>query len=279
MGKWFARLLIQEGFEVIITGRDQSRLAAVKNELGVRTAAGNIEAVRDADIILLSVDIDNFETVVKEIGPHVREGQIAVDVTSIKEFPVQVMQQYLRGVTVLGTHPLFGPGARDLANQNFVLTPADEAGAALSQKAKDYLEAGGARVTLMTPQEHDEMMAVVLGLAHFISIVAADTLAGIDKLAQMKAIGGSTYRVLTTLVESVISEDPELYATLQMRLPRMAELEKQFLVNVEGWAELVRNNDSRGFVAKMTDLKKKYAEKNVDFGQAYGNMYKIMEWL
>jgi prephenate dehydrogenase len=60
----------------------------------------------------------------------------------------------------------------------------------------------------MSPGEHDRMMTVVLGLAHFISIVTADTLATVDRLPQMKAIGVSTYRVLTTLVESVISEDP-----------------------------------------------------------------------
>ncbi len=131
----------------------------------------------------------------------------------------------------------------------------------------------------MTPREHDEMMAVVLGLAHFIAIVAADTLAGIGRLPQMKAIGGSTYRVLTTLVESVISEDPELYATLQMRLPRLSELEEIFQKNAAAWADLVKHQDKQGFMESMTALKKKFAENNANFGQAYGNMYKIMEWL
>ncbi|GAI64600.1 unnamed protein product, partial [marine sediment metagenome] len=30
-----------------------------------------------------------------------------------------------------------------------------------------------------------------------------------------------TYKVLLTLVESVLSEDPELYASLQMNLPNI----------------------------------------------------------
>jgi prephenate dehydrogenase len=55
MGKWFARLLSKEGFEVTITGRDEAKLAAAGKELGLCTAS-NIEAVQDADAILLSVN-------------------------------------------------------------------------------------------------------------------------------------------------------------------------------------------------------------------------------
>jgi prephenate dehydrogenase len=278
MGKWFARLLMQEGFEVVISGRDKDRLAAAHEELGVRIVS-NINAVKNAEIILLSVNIDSFENVVKEISPHVKSGQTVVDITSIKEFPIEIIHKYLKTANILGTHPLFGPGARDLANQNFALTPTNEIETALAYKVEGFLKTRGARVTAMTPREHDEMMTIVLGLSHFIAIVAADTLAGTGKIPQARAIGGSTYRVLTTLVESVISEEPELYATLQMRLPHLTELENRFRNNVEAWSDLVKNRDMSSFIDKMVALKKKFAENNADFGRAYGNMYKMMEWL
>jgi prephenate dehydrogenase len=278
MGKWFAHVLSQEGLKVIISGRNKAKLAAAAKELGV-PSAGNVEAVKKADLVLLSVSIDSFQEAVKEIAPFVRPEQLIVDITSIKEFPVEVMHRHLGPALVLGTHPVFGPGAKNLASQNLVLTPTSDKENALAQRTKEYLEARGARVSLMSPREHDEMMAVVLGLAHFISIVSADTLACFGKLPQMKAVGGSTYRVLTTLVESVISEDPELYAALQMYLPRLSEIEGKFQENAGKWAELVRNRDRQGFMANMTELKKKFAAKNSNFGQAYENMYKIMEWL
>jgi prephenate dehydrogenase len=278
MGRWFARYLLKEGYEVIISGRDEARLASAGRDLGV-TAASNVEVVNIADTVLLSVSIDSFEEVIKEIAPYVRPEQMIFDITSIKEFTVEVMHRYLKSANILGTHPLFGPGARDLANQNFILTPDDAREIDLSQRVKKYLEARGTRVSLLTPKEHDEMMSVVLGLAHFVSIVAADTLAGLGRLPQMKAIGGSTYRVLTTLVESVISEDPELYATLQVRLPHLVEIESLFQMNAARWAYFVRNKDKQAFIDSLNELKEKYAESNSDFGQAYENMYKIMEWL
>ena len=278
MGKWFARLLRDEGHAVTITGRDMHKLETTGRELDVSTA-GNIAAVRQAEVILLSVNIDSFEAVVKEIGPHVHSGHIVVDVTSIKERPVELMQQYCGVADILGVHPVFGPGAKDLNSQNVVLTPTNEKEILLAQKVQQYLEARGAKVSLASPGEHDEMMSVVLGLSHFISIVAADTIIALDKLPRMKAIGGSTYRVLTTLVESVISEDPELYATLQMHIPHVAEVESLFRKNTEKWAEFVSNRDKQGFKESMVALKQKYAENSTDFGQAYENMYKIMEWL
>jgi prephenate dehydrogenase len=278
MGKWFAGLLLKEGFEVIISGRDQDKLAAVGQELGVKICS-NSEAAANSDAVILSVSIDSFGDVVREIASYIKPGQIVVDITSIKLTPVELMHRYFKTARILGTHPLFGPGAKDLNSQNFVLTPSNPLEMELAGQVKKFLESRGARVTLMAAGEHDEMMAVVLGLAHFISIVSADTLIGLNNLSQMKAIGGSTYRVLSTLVESVISEDPELYATLQMHLPGLEKIEEKFQANTAKWAEYVKNKDKQAFKNNMTGLKNKFAEKNSDFGQAYQNMYKIMEWL
>jgi prephenate dehydrogenase len=278
MGVWFTHLLLKEGYGIIISDKNKPALSALQKGLNIE-AASNIKIVREADTLILSVPIDSFEEVVKEIGPHIRPGQIIMDITSIKEYTVDLMHIHLKGATVLGTHPLFGPGARDLANQNFVLTPTSEAEDILAHRVRLYLQKHGARVTLITPQKHDEMMAVVLGLAHYISIVAADTLIEIGKLPQLKAIGGSTYRVLTTLVESVVSEDPELYAALQMHLPYVTEYEDLFRMQAAKWAGMVKNRDKQGFIQNMTALKSRFASDNANFGQAYENMYKIMEWL
>jgi len=278
MGRWLAQFLKQENYNIVLADINQERLKAVADELGLRGST-NIGAVKEASIVILSVNIDSVEEVVREISPFIQPEHIVLDITSIKKKPVDLMHKHLNTNQVLGTHPVFGPGARDLANQNFVLTPTNQNEATLARKVQSFLEKRGARVSLMSPEQHDEMMAVVLGPAHFISIVAADTMATINKLPQMKAIGGSTYRVLTTLVESVISEDPELYATLQMHLPALVEIESLFQTNTAKWAALVKNQDKPGFKTNMIDLKRKFAENNSNFGQAYENMYKIMEWL
>jgi len=278
MGRWFARFLLADGKEVVISGRNQSKLLEAKQQLGVDTAS-NVEAVKSADVVLLSVTIESFEDVVKEIAPHIKAGQMVIDDTSIKALPVDAMHKYLKTELVLGAHPLFGPGARDVKNQNIVLTPTSDEERALSQKVKGYLETRGAKVSLMTPQEHDEKMSVILGLSHFIAIVAADTLISSDEQKQAGETGGITYKVLLTLVESVISENPELYASLQMNLPNITEVEELFREKVEEWSELVKNKDRQEFMRRINILKNRFEKGNPDFGKAYENMYKLASGL
>ncbi|MFC2011220.1 prephenate dehydrogenase [Chloroflexota bacterium] len=276
MGRWFASFLLQDGKEVIITGRKEEKLLEAKEQLGVEVTSNNIEAVKSANIVLISVPIDNFEEVVKQLQPHLNPKQIVIDITSIKEFPIEIMHKYIKTGLVLGAHPVFGPGAKDLLNQNFVLTPTNEPETTLAQKVKQYLEVRGAGVTLMTPHEHDEMMAVILGLSHFISIVSADTLLSFDNFKQMEAIGGTTYKVLVMLIESVISEDPELYASLQMHLSGLAEIEALFEKNSKTWADIVKNKDAQEFVRRMSTLKDRLEKSDPDSRRAYENMYKLL---
>lgn len=278
MGRWFADFLLRDGKEVIITGRNQSKLLEVKRQLGVEVAT-NVEAAKSADAILISVPIDNFEEVVEQIHPYIHPEQVIVDITSIKVFPIEIMHKHLKTGLVLGAHPVFGPGARDMTNHNFILTPTNEREGTLAQKVRQYLETRGAKVTLMAPQEHDEMMTVILGLSHFIAIISADTLLSVDKLKQMTAIGGTTYKVLLALVEGVISEEPEFYASLQMNLPNITEIERLFQRNAKTWTDLVKNKDKQKFVERMSDLRDKLEKVNPDFGKAYENMYKLIEGL
>ncbi|MFH1169594.1 MAG: prephenate dehydrogenase [Chloroflexota bacterium] len=278
MGRWFADLLLKDGKEVVISGRNEPKLLEAGRQLGVEVGS-NVEAIKRADAVLLSVPLESLEQVAAEIAPYITPGQVIVDITSTKARPVAIMHKYLGAARVLGAHCLFGPGAKGLAHQNFVLTPTDDAERALAQEVRAYLEARGARVTLMSPEEHDGMMTIILGLAHYIAIVSADTLLSGDKLKQMQAIGGITYKVLMTLVESVISEDPELYASLQMSLPGVAQAEEAFQQRAREWTELVKTGDRPEFVRRMKALKAKLEAQDSDLGRAYDNMYRIVEGL
>jgi len=279
MGRWFARYLLSESMQVVISGRNQEKLHAAARELGIPAASSNIEAVKQADVVVISVPIDMFETVVKEIAPYITDRHTVIDICSLKSMPVEVMHNYIKRGVVLGMHPVFGPGAKSLANQNFVLTPTNPAERKLAGKVRTYLDGKGAHVSLISPQEHDEIMSVVLGLAHFIAIVSADTLLSFDKFADMKKIGGTTFKVLYTLVESVISEDPRLYATLQMHFPDIARVEGLFLQNAALWADMVKTKDAQGFAKRMSALREKLEKTDPSFRKAYQNMYKITEEL
>ncbi|MEN8613738.1 prephenate dehydrogenase [Dehalogenimonas sp. THU2] len=274
MGAWFARLLKKEGHQVTVIGRDKDKLAAVATELGV-AATDRLSSISDADIVIISVPVDNFETVCRDLAPFVQPHHKIFDLTSVKVMPVAAMHRHFKGAQILGIHPVFGPGAESLKGQNVILTPTDDAEAALAARVSEWLTARGSRVRITSPEEHDRLMSISLGLAHFIAIVTADALVSLDKLTEMSGAGGITYKALLTLVESVLSEDPSLYASLQLNLPSLPETEALFSDRARDWAEMVKEGRREEFVSRMSALKSKLEAANPDFGASYQKLYHL----
>jgi len=170
MGRWFTKFFLEEADQVVISGRNKEKLAKMKSEFGVEVG-DNLNAVKSADRVLISVPIDNFETVIKEIHSHVRPNQVIMDICSVKEFPVKMMHKYIKTGVTLGTHPLFGPNVESIQNQNFVITPTSNEEERFANDFKKWLEERHVNVSVMSPKKHDELMSVVLGLPHFIGVL------------------------------------------------------------------------------------------------------------
>ena len=88
----------------------------------------------------------------------------------------------------------------------------------------------------MSPQKHDQLMSVVLGLPHFLGLVACETLLEQKDFPETKKMAGTTYRMLFTLAEVAALETPDLYANLQMKLPEMGKIEDLYIARRRsGW--------------------------------------------
>jgi len=66
--------------QVVASHPRAERREALEREYGIRTVAGNVEAVQDADVILLGIKPQMLEKVGREIGPHLRRGQLVLSV-------------------------------------------------------------------------------------------------------------------------------------------------------------------------------------------------------
>jgi pyrroline-5-carboxylate reductase len=71
--------LVEPG-RVIASHPRAERREALEREYGIRTAADNLDAVRDADVILLGIKPQMLNKVGREIGPHLRRGQLVLSV-------------------------------------------------------------------------------------------------------------------------------------------------------------------------------------------------------
>jgi len=147
------------------------RLAEMFGDLGhpvmvtdVDTPLSNVEAAKAADVVVVSVPIAKTEEVIREVGPHVRPEALLMDVTSVKTMPVEAMLASTEA-SVVGTHPMFGPGVHTLTGQRVVMVKGR--GDDWYDWVKRMLTARGLVVTETTADRHDEAMAIVQVLNHF----------------------------------------------------------------------------------------------------------------
>jgi prephenate dehydrogenase len=276
MGVWFAKFFESKGYDVILADRKKAKLEAQKDLL-VDLTTNFEEAIQHADQILLCVSINAMEEVAKAISPAIHEGQVVMDICSIKETPVKTMHQYLKGATILGTHPVFGPGSNGVKHKAYVLTPTNAKEQEFAEQFKQWLEKEEAHVFIMTPKKHDELMSVVLGLPHFIGLVACETLLEQANLPETKKVAGTTYRMLFTLAEATALETPDLYASVQTNLANLGEIEDLFMTKAQELLTLIKNKDQKAIVERIEQLKKKLSAADSDFADSYDVMYKMLE--
>jgi prephenate dehydrogenase len=200
-----------------------------------------------------------------------------MDICSIKEAPVKTMHQYIKEATVLGTHPVFGPGSNGVKHKAYILTPTNPVEEKFAAEFKKWLEQEEANVFVMSPKKHDELMSVVLGLPHFLGLVACETLLEQKNLAETKQVAGTTYRMLFTLAEATALETPDLYATVQTNLSELGEIEDLFMSKAQELLTLIKNKDQKAIVERMEKLKRKLAATDSDFAKSYETMYKMLE--
>ncbi|MGD0406697.1 MAG: prephenate dehydrogenase/arogenate dehydrogenase family protein [Candidatus Bathyarchaeia archaeon] len=277
MGVWFAKFFHSKGYDVVVADRKKEKITNLKKELQVKMTANFKEAVSDADQVLICVSINAFEEVVKTISPAIHQGQVVMDICSIKETPVKVMHKYIKGALVLGTHPVFGPGSNGVKHKAYILTPTNAKEEKFAEEFKKWLEQEEAHVFVMSPKRHDEMMSIVLGLPHFLGLVACETLLEQKDFSETKKVAGTTYRMLFTLAEATALETPDLYASLQTNLPELGKVEDLFMAKAKEWLNLIKNNDAEAIVKRMECLKAKLMEADSDFAKSYEVMYKMLE--
>lgn len=273
MGAWFARYFAQKGHVVNIFDVRRKRAEEIAHQLGVQTANDSFHALKNADFVLVSVPIDVTPGVLRELVPLVRKNMILAEIASLKKKSQTVLRQISRkGILTLSIHPLFGPGANDVVANKIALIPVSNEKRELEAARQLFPEA---KLLSTDADQHDRMMAVVLSLTHFVNMVYASTLID-DDLASLKKFAGPSFLTQLTLAQSVLSEDPSNYFSIQL-LDRSNETYlRKFLSGFNTLRILVRNEDRRGFIRFFTRCRK-WLYTDPKAADAYHRMYSMLE--
>jgi cyclohexadieny/prephenate dehydrogenase len=203
---------------VVSTRKPETLKRAEELGLGDRYTISAAEAVKNADLVIVSVPVGASGSVAEEISASLKPGAIVTDVGSTKASVIAQMEPHIpAGVHFIPGHPLAGteksgpdagfPGLFE--GRWCIFTPLPGTDETALKKLRHFWETLGSRVDEMDAEHHDKVLAIVSHLPHIIAYNIVGTADDLETVTESEVIkySASGFRDFTRLAAS----DPTMW--------------------------------------------------------------------
>ncbi|MBI4709525.1 MAG: prephenate dehydrogenase/arogenate dehydrogenase family protein [Nitrospirae bacterium] len=253
IGGSFALALKKYGFagKIAGTGRKKENLARAK-EMGLidEYSTSASESVSDADLIVLSTPVGQFEDIFKTIRKNIKAGAIVTDVGSVKTEAIKILEPLMPpGVNFVGSHPIAGKersgidsASPDLfKNARCIVTPTPDTDKNSLKKILALWTELGSKTSLMSPEQHDWIFAATSHLPHIIAYALINTI--LDLNQNTLPHSGPSLRDMTRIALS----SPELWRDICLcNKENILKSLNQFLSSITHLKGLIEKSDADG---------------------------------
>ena len=249
MGEWMSRYLDMVGYKVDVADRVEADtpFKRVDDWQGI---------VHEYDLIVVATPLRPSNDILLQLAELKPDG-LVFDIGSLKS-PMREGLDAMResGCRVCSVHPMFGPSELGLSGRHILFvdvgskTAIEEAKALFAHTAADCVE--------LSLEEHDEVMAWVLGLSHLVNIAFAGTLAQSgEAVPLLKQISSSTFNAQLNVATQVVSENPHLYYEIQQGNSNTVAVSKHFRRVLDELVTAVSDNEEAVFIRHMGAAKQR----------------------
>lgn len=221
--------------EFVGAGRNPANLERAL-ELGIveRTFTEPAEAVRGADLVLVAAPVAQFPRIFAAIAPALEPDALVVDGGSTKQDVAAAARAHLGAALArfVPSHPIAGAEksgaaaakAELLDGRRVVITPLAETTPEAVARAEAMWRACGARVSRMTPEAHDAVLAAVSHLPHVLSYALVHEFAGRPNSGELFGLAAGGFRDFTRIASS----HPEMWRDICVanRAALLVEIER-----------------------------------------------------
>src|SRR5580693_5443842 len=243
MGGWFADFLASQGFRVAI--------ADPKGSLaGFDAVADWQNDALDFDLIVLATPLSTTTRLLEFLARRAPRALI-FDLGSLKT-PLRAGLDALvkAGCRVTSLHPMFGPDTALLSGRHVIFIDLGDQDAL--QEAQELFAPTMAERVVMGLDEHDRLIAYVLGLSHALNIAFFTALADSGEAApRLAKLSSTTFDAQLEVASRVAAESPDLYFEIQTSNTYGGESLQALQKAVEGLVATVRTKNLREFTAIM----------------------------
>lgn len=224
----FGRLwadILSENFNVKV----YSRRGLKPEEVSKKVEITDIRGLHNCDVLFYCVAISSFEEVLIESKDYLKKDCLYIDTCSVKVNPVEWMNKHLpSGSRVIATHPMFGPDSYFNASG---LLPIVMSNISANHEEfdfwKTFFETKNMRAEIMTPDQHDEMVAYSQGITHYIGRVLADL------ELHTTPINTLGYTKLLEIIQQTCNDTWQLFCDLQKYNPYTTKMRKELHESIE----------------------------------------------
>ncbi len=256
MGGSYARALSRLGYHVAaIDTRVESIAFALKEGIimdGDTSVRSHL--ISEADAVIFGLYPKVLKEWIREHQEQFRPGTMITDVTGVKSSVVYDVQEILRpDVEFIAAHPMAGREVYGVENSddrmfhgaNFIVTPTEKNTPEAVEWAKDLGRILGFRkISVLSPEEHDEMIAFVSQLTHCIAV----TLMTCSDNHHLVDYTGDSFRDLTRIARINDVMWSELF--LMNKEPLLDKMDR-FLAEFQEFRDMLQNDDREGMREKM----------------------------
>ena len=242
MGGWFTDFFRSQGFDTDIADTE------------IETSPGRFQDWREAgvdyDVIVVATPLAVSGEILQALAGMQPKGLI-FDIGSLKS-PLREGLKALNesGCKVTSLHPMYGPDIELLSGRHLIFV--DVGSNEATEEAKELFGSTMVEQLDMGLDDHDRLIAYVLGLSHALNVAFFTALAESGEAAPKLATMSSTTFDAQLLVSAAVARDnPHLYFEIQnLNDYGLGPLEA-LCESAECIRQLVANNDEAGFVALM----------------------------
>jgi chorismate mutase/prephenate dehydrogenase len=243
MGAWFAQFLGSQGFAVEVA--DPSPAESPYPRIADWRASP-----LDHDVIVVATPMKAAAQVLEDLAAYRPQG-LVLDIGSLKS-PLRAGLKALvdAGCKVTSIHPMFGPDTRLLSGRHVVFV--DLGVAKATGEARMLFASTMAEQLEMSLDDHDRLMAYVLGLSHALNLAFFTALAESGELVpRLQKVSSTTFDAQLKVASLVARDNPHLYFEIQALNDFGAASLQALRSATERIQRLVETGDERGFVDLM----------------------------
>ena len=256
IGGGYATALTNAGYTVRCITKNQEDIdyALERGMIKDGSTSADPVLIGNADLVICALYPTTFIEWVKENQKHFKSGAILTDVTGVKGVIVDTVQEMLRpDVEFIAAHPMAGRERSGVEysdpavfrGANYIVTPTEKNSEGAIRLCKELGEVlGFARISVLSPEEHDRMIAFLSQLTHIIAV----SLMNCNSDEGLERYTGDSFRDLTRIAKINDLMWSELF---MLNKDALIEEIDAFSDELALFREMLINDDKDGMRGKM----------------------------